>query len=612
MPSRDRRAEGRQRARGRGPVILRFEPLEGRQLLSSISLGGSGVGGSSSAASVSSTSTSTSTTASTGTQTSTSSSTNTSSATGTNIATAVSTVVNQATGTTSTANQSLPDLISTSFSAPAKLTWGQTFHAIGTVTNQGTATTTSPFTVDIYASPRSQVVTGAVDIGSVSVPAGLAPGASYQYDLQTTTPSQPLTYLDGQTFYLTAVVDSTNNVVESNEANNANLGLIGQDTAAVTLGTSTPNLQAAGLSVTPGVVQWGQTLHVTATVANNGGGDAPATNARIVLAPAGKDPLGSLGYTIGSVAMPSVTAGSSVSASQNITLPANPPSELAGYTSFTLSMITDSTGAANPVQTNPTFQGTGIDQAPLVVAAPQPTSSKPLQPNLVAAAIDAPSAISWGQTFVVKTNVINLDAGAAGPFKVGFYLSESDTANTPLLSLGEASVAGLASGQSVSLTQTLQLPSTVPAGLNPSATAGRIVVKVDPEHVIDDSNLSDNALGSSPLTLNVVGTDGSTTRTVTTSPGLKKTLAGASSGSSSGQSTQTPQTGQTSPSGPTTTPVVTGTTPTTTPLTARQAHIQARQQRLAMLRLYIHERQQARLQHLRLYHPGFHGGNKPA
>ena len=33
MSSNDRRAAARRRAWGRGPIILRFEPLEGRQLL---------------------------------------------------------------------------------------------------------------------------------------------------------------------------------------------------------------------------------------------------------------------------------------------------------------------------------------------------------------------------------------------------------------------------------------------------------------------------------------------------------------------------------------------------------------------------------------------------
>ncbi len=626
MSSRDRRAEGRRRAWGRGPVILRFEPLEGRQLLSVV-LSGSGVGGSTSTASVGSSSastTSSSTTGSTSTQTTTSTGTGSTTSGSTDVSTAINTAVNQTTGTTATATQSLPDLISTKLSGPAKLTWGQSFHATGTVTNQGTATTTSPFSVDIYASPRSQIVTGAVDLGSVNIPAGLAPGASYQYDLQTKAPNPGLTYLDGQNFYLVAVVDSTNNVVESNENNNVNLGLIGQDAAVVTYGSQAPNLQAAGLSVSPSGVQWGQTLHVTATVANNGDGDAPATNARIVIAPTGKSPTGSLGYTIGSVAIPAISAGTTQTASQDIRLPSTPPSALAGYNSFTVSMITDSTGAANPVQTNPTFQGAGIDQVPLVVASPQPTASKTLQPNLVVAAVDVPSSITWGNTFVAKANLINLDAGAAGPFKVGFYLSESDTANAPLLSLGEFDVAGLNSGQSVSLVQNLQLPSTIPAGLDPSVTAGRIVVKVDPEHAIDDSNLKDNALGSTPVTLNVVGTDGSTTRVVSVSPGLKKTLDNGSSGSTSGNSntggtTDTGNTGNTGgDTGTGTTTTGTGTQTggtggtTTTPLTPREARIQARQQRMAMLRLYRAERQQARILQLRLYHPGHNSGNKPA
>ena len=36
MSSYDRRAAARRRAWGRGPIILRFEPLEGRQLLSAV------------------------------------------------------------------------------------------------------------------------------------------------------------------------------------------------------------------------------------------------------------------------------------------------------------------------------------------------------------------------------------------------------------------------------------------------------------------------------------------------------------------------------------------------------------------------------------------------
>lgn len=614
MSSRDRRAEGRRRAWGRGPVILRFEPLEDRQLLSSFALGGTGTGlGTSLPASASSTSTSSTTTT---TSTDTTQPSGSASSTDSDAGSALTSAVAQATGT-STAAQSLPDLISSALSvSPTKLTWDQTFQATGTVTNQGTATTTEPFSVDLYASPRSQIITGAVNLGSVNVPAGLAPGASYTYHLQTTTPKQPLTYLDGQNFYITAVVDSTDNIKESDEANNVNLGLIGKDAAVVTLGTSASKLQAAGLSVSPGVVQWGQTIDINATVANNGDADAPATNARIVIAPSGQNPTGPLGYTIGSVAVPAAQAGSSVSASQEITLPATPPSELAKYTSFTISMITDSTGAANPVQTSPTFQGMGIDQAPLVIAAPQPAASTPApQANLVVAAVDAPSAVSWGQTFVVKTNLININSGAAGPFKVGFYLSESDSANTPLLNLGEADVAGLKPGQAVSLSQTLQLPSTVPAGLDPSATAGRIIVRADPEHVIDDSDLSDNALASVPLTLNVVGTDGSTSRAVTTSPGLRQKLNNGTSpsGGNNNPSNNSSNNGAGSTPGPVVFPnPSTGTTPTT-PLTPRQARIQARRERMAMLRLYVEERREHRMeQQLRLFHPGRHHGNRPA
>src|SRR3954465_1712995 len=92
MSSHDRRAAGRRRAWGRGPIILRFEPLEGRQLLA-------------------------------------------------------------ATPAAATPPAPLPDLVGQSFQTPLTLEWGGTFHAQGVVVNHGTAAVSTPFKVDIYASP---------------------------------------------------------------------------------------------------------------------------------------------------------------------------------------------------------------------------------------------------------------------------------------------------------------------------------------------------------------------------------------------------------------------------------------------------------------------------
>ena len=115
MPSNNRRAADRRRAWGRGPIILRLEPLEGRQLL------------------------------------------------------AASPVPR-------------PDAVATAFDTLHKLDWGDSFHAIGTIQNQGNASISDSFQVAVYASPKMDISRASVLLGEVTVPAGLEAGASFQFD----------------------------------------------------------------------------------------------------------------------------------------------------------------------------------------------------------------------------------------------------------------------------------------------------------------------------------------------------------------------------------------------------------------------------------------------
>ena len=117
MSSQDRRAAGLRRARGRGPIILKLECLERRELL---------------AASVSST------------------------------------------------LSTLPDLVNSSLVTSASVSdWGQTIEVEGRVKNQGGGTTTAPFQITIYASPIRGIDRYSVPIGQVQIPAGLAAGDGY-------------------------------------------------------------------------------------------------------------------------------------------------------------------------------------------------------------------------------------------------------------------------------------------------------------------------------------------------------------------------------------------------------------------------------------------------
>ncbi|HEY2154688.1 MAG TPA: cell adhesion protein, partial [Isosphaeraceae bacterium] len=126
MSSRDRRAAARRRAWGRGPMILRFEPLEGRQLLS-----------------------------------------------------------------TSTAP--LPDLVATSFSSTTTGDWDGAVQVSGTIANVGSAALPNGTVAAIYASPTNAIGGSALLLGTVTINAGLAPGATQPFTTTVALPPSPLT-----------------------------------------------------------------------------------------------------------------------------------------------------------------------------------------------------------------------------------------------------------------------------------------------------------------------------------------------------------------------------------------------------------------------------------
>ena len=159
MSSHDRRAAARRRAWGRGPTILRFEPLEGRQLMAASVVGPTA------------------------------------------------------------------DVLATSFNTVHSAYWGDLFHASGTVANLGSATTTAAVPVEIYAStapilgtPNSTTML----LGTASIPAGLTPGASYNFDqIVGLPPASSGVGTTGQTLYITLWVDPHSAVSEGNTADKA-------------------------------------------------------------------------------------------------------------------------------------------------------------------------------------------------------------------------------------------------------------------------------------------------------------------------------------------------------------------------------------------------------
>ncbi len=614
MPSRDRRAAGRRRAWGRGPVIVRFEPLEDRRLLSTFEVIGSGLNSTSSgstAADVGSTTSATTTTttatpASTGTisgGTSTaaaavtaiasqigsaasagvaSSTAATTTSTTTTTTTppsvpipAASTTTTAATPTSAAAGK--PDLIAGRVGAPANLDWNETFPLSGSIRNQGNGATTAAFLVDVYASPATQVVRGAVKLGTVTVPAGIGAGQSYDFTQWFTTPPSAVVNTAKQpSYYLVMAVDADSAVAEGNEANNANLGLQGVDAAMVTYTPRVPpKLVAAGLKIDPTQLDWGGTMTVTTTLRNDSTGNAPPTNARIVLAPAGEDPYGSRGYTVGRVPMPAVLGNQTVSATQQIRLPANPPTALAGVGEFRAWMISDADEVADPVIRPQRVQGQGLDWVGLRLT-PRAAAVAPTQlPDLKLASIENPASIAWGESVPVKAKVENNGSSNAGPFKVRFFLTQGTGSTTTTMSLGDVTVPSLQAQYVQDVMQTITLPANPPAGFSANGTPGVIVAQVDPDRSLDESSTTNNVLSSPPITLRVVGTDGSTTPILTTTAPANVTPTTTAATKAITPTIQQPAT-------TTTTTTTAAATPATTAAATRAARLAALKVRTAV------------------------------
>jgi CARDB len=448
MSTDRRRAAARRRAWGRGPVILRFEALEGRQLLSTV----------------------------------------------TTIA--------------------LPDLVPVAFAADPNPSWGGSFHVQGTVANQGPATVNSAFLVNIYASPTSAMGPGSVLLGQATVPAGLLGGGQASYDQVVNLPTQPISGVSATgTVYIQTLINPDNAVTESDTLNDSNVSQ-GVGLAVVAVAPATPAvLTGAGLSISPTVLNWGQTLQVSTKIYNNSTGNAPGTRARVVLTPTSAAPGGASDFTIGNIDVPAIAAGQSATLTQNIVLPGYPPLASINSTGFTLSVVPDADFKTNPVAPRVAVNGNGYDMVALAINAPT-TTLNVSRPNLNVTSALAPSApIELGQTFEVVATLQNTGNLDAGPFRVRYVLVGSDSTTTSGIFLADATVSGLAVGATQTLTQNLQLPYNLTSYLSTAnaTTQARIAVVIDPEHAVDLAGPGKTPKVSGLLNLKLIAADGTAT-----------------------------------------------------------------------------------------------------
>ncbi|MDX2035267.1 MAG: CARDB domain-containing protein [Isosphaeraceae bacterium] len=467
MSSRSRRPDVRRRAWGRGPIILPFDALERRELLSGTSA-------------------------------------------------EVSTVA-------------LPDLIATKFdTSTTNVDWGGGFGASGFVQNQGDGPTTEPVTVTVYASPINLIGPRSQPIGSFTIPAGLGAGASHEFRLPLNLPLAPIEGVgpaNQNSVWVNMRVDSGSVLTEKDHLNNEGRGL-GKDTSIITITPPLPsNLVGSSIAVSPASdVKWGQTITVTAQVRNNAQGMSPTTRARLVLTPAGTVPGTVADVTIGSIQVPPIPAWQTANVTQQVTLPAGPASTLAAANNFILTMVQDADYVTNPMNNRAVAAGLGIDQVILAIGAnPDGYIAPGRLPDLAPSAIAVSNVnLVWGTSFVASATIQNLGLADAPSFRVRFLLAGTDGTLNQAVVLGDTIVPGLAAGATASVNPTLSLPRRLPFGSVVSSLAyGRIVVMVDPEQSVDQTVRTNDSAASAPVLLRVLGTDG--TSNVPTGPAISYT-----------------------------------------------------------------------------------------
>jgi large repetitive protein len=322
-----------------------------------------------------------------------------------------------------------PDLTVDAVSADGTAYTGRPLTVHDTV--RATGGGTGPFAVAYYLSSDAVITTSDVLLGRRTVVA-LGPDQTSTAD---TTLTVPLGLAPGS-YFIGAVVDSYDGVLESIEGNNALAG-----NAVAVIG---PDLRATAVSG-PASVNAGTTVPVTFTVAAAAGlGDAGALRVGLYLSQ--DQVITSTDQRLGEAYVAGVAAGASATSTVQVTI----PGYLAPGTWY-LGAIADSWRQyAEPDETDNAVAGNAVAITP---------------PDLVAVAVSGPSAARTGETVSISSTLTAAPTGAiASGVTFSFYLSSDATITTGDRYVGGRWLSSLASGETSTADVTVTIPLDVPGG----------------------------------------------------------------------------------------------------------------------------------------------------
>ena len=340
-----------------------------------------------------------------------------------------------------------PDLDITAMAAPAVAGAGKSISVTDTTKNLG-ADAAGASQTRFYFSANAAFEPSDTLIGSRNVPA-LAAGASSSGSTSVTIPQGTAV----GTYYIVGLADGEGVVSETSETNNiyARSIMIG------------PDLDVTSLTA-PAAAAAGQTISVTDTTKNVGGGEAGASLTQILLSANGT--LDASDILAGSRSVPALAAGASSSGAVTVTI----PQALAAGVWYIIARA-DSESAVTE-----TSEGNNTASRSIKIGADLTVTSL----------VSAPAGAAPGQTISITDTTKNAGAAAVGPSVTYIYFSNNGSIDAGESPIGSRAVPGLAAGASSSGSITF----TIPADTAPKTWY--IIAKADGEGTLAETSETNN------------------------------------------------------------------------------------------------------------------------
>lgn len=345
-----------------------------------------------------------------------------------------------------------PDLIVSALTAPATAASGDPILVTETTKNQGAAPAAASNTA-FYLSTNNSWDAADVFIGARAVSALASAAIEASSNTLVVPASTPV-----GSYYVIARADGDAGVAESLETNNTKASAVIKIGADLTITAVTA----------PGEAGAGDTVMVSVTTKNIGGGDAPPSTTAIFLSI--NTVLDQSDTFLGAIPAPALASGAVDVATAALTIPST---TVAG--AYRILAIAD--GPEEITETNEINNN-------------RVGGSVQIGPDLVVSILTAPATTGAGETIAVIDTSANQGGGGAAASRTEFYLSANGAWDATDIPLGSRAVPILAANA----TDVVSTPLTIPAG---TATGSwYIVARADVDAAVAESLETNNVKAS--------------------------------------------------------------------------------------------------------------------